>query len=120
MARFATPCGGHLRFCAARDRHQTMHLLCWPWRWAIRHLGCCSPVTSNRPRFVVGFVPEQGLGIAVKFADGASRAKMGVFATLLGRLALVDAAEALAQAVEGEIRDSNGNPVGSVVATLPA
>lgn len=70
--------------------------------------------------FVVGFVPEQGLGIAVKFADGASRAKMGVFATLLGRLGLVDAAESLTDAVEGEIRDSNGNPVGSTRVTLPA
>lgn len=70
--------------------------------------------------FVVGFVPEQGIGIAVKFADGAARAKMGVFAALLGRLGLVDAADSLAEAVEGEIRDSNGNPVGSVVPTLPA
>ncbi len=70
--------------------------------------------------FVVGFVPEQGLGIAVKFADGASRAKMGVFATLLGRLGLVDAADSLTDAVEGEIRDSNGNPVGSTKVTLPA
>ena len=69
--------------------------------------------------FVVGFVPDQGIGIAVKFADGAARAKMGVFAALLGRLGLVDAADSLAEAVEGEIRDSNGNPVGSVVPTLP-
>jgi L-asparaginase II len=41
--------------------------------------------------------PRAGLGITVKLADGASRAKMGVLAALLGRLGLVDAADALAQ-----------------------
>lgn len=70
--------------------------------------------------YVVGFVPDRGLGIAVKLADGAARAKMGVFAALLGRLGLLDGAEALAAAVEGDIRDSNGQPVGEIRATLPA
>ncbi len=70
--------------------------------------------------YVVGFVPDRGLGIAVKLADGASRAKMGVFATILGRLGLLDAAEAVAAQVEGEIRDSNGNAVGEVRVALPA
>jgi len=70
--------------------------------------------------YVVGFVPDQGIGITVKFADGASRGKMGVFAALLGRLGLVDAADSLAEAVEGEIRDSNGNTVGAVKVALPA
>lgn len=69
--------------------------------------------------YVVGFVPEEGLGIAVKLADGTARAKMGVFAALLGRLGLVDAADALAQDVEGIINDSNGKPVGEVRVTLP-
>jgi L-asparaginase II len=69
--------------------------------------------------YVVGFVPEEGLGIAVKLADGTARAKMGVFAALLGRLGLVDAADALAQEVEGVINDSNGKPVGDVRITLP-
>jgi L-asparaginase II len=72
--------------------------------------------------FVVGFVPDQGLGIAVKLADGASRGKMGVFAAILGRLGLLDAAAtaALVQAVEGDIADSNGKPVGHIAVTLPA
>ncbi|WP_198369544.1 asparaginase [Roseomonas rosulenta] len=69
--------------------------------------------------YVVGFVPEQGLGIAVKLADGTARAKMGVFSALLGRLGLVDAAESLARDVEGVINDSNGQPVGEVRVTLP-
>ena len=70
--------------------------------------------------YVVGFVPEEGLGIAVKLADGTARAKMGVFAALLGRLGLVDAAESLTQDIEGVINDSNGRPVGEVRVTLPA
>lgn len=70
--------------------------------------------------YVVGFVPEQGIGIAVKLADGAARAKMGIFAALLGRLGLVDAADSLAQDVEGVINDSNGRPAGEVRVTLPA
>ncbi|MBW6400733.1 asparaginase [Roseomonas sp. HJA6] len=70
--------------------------------------------------YVVGFVPDAGIGITVKFADGASRGKMGVFAALLGRLGLLEAAESLAEAIEGEIRDSNGNPVGAVKVALPA
>lgn len=69
--------------------------------------------------YVVGFVPERGLGIAVKLADGSARAKMGVFAAILGRLGLLEAAESLAAAVEGEIRDSNGRPVGAIRVTLP-
>lgn len=69
--------------------------------------------------YVVGFVPERGLGIAVKLADGAARAKMGVFAAILGRLGLVEAADSLAAAVEGEIRDSNGQPVGAIRVALP-
>jgi len=77
---------------------------------------------SGAEGFVVGFVPDQGLGIAVKLADGASRAKMGVFAALLGRLGLLDAAAtaALVQAVEGDIADSNGKPVVRIAVTLPA
>lgn len=70
--------------------------------------------------YVVGFVPEGGLGIAVKLADGTARAKMGVFAALLSRLGLVDAAQSLAQDVEGAITDSNGGRVGEVRVTLPA
>lgn len=69
--------------------------------------------------YVVGFVPEQGLGIAVKLADGTARAKMGVFAALLARIGLLTDAAALVDAVEGPIRDSNGKVVGDVRVTLP-
>jgi L-asparaginase II len=78
-------------------------------------------VKGGAEGFVVAFVPDRGLGIAVKIADGASRAKMGVLATLLGRVGLLDAtaAEALCEAVEPPVRDSNGRVVGRVAITLP-
>ena len=68
--------------------------------------------------FVLGFVPEMGLGIAVKILDGASRGKMAVFATILGRLGLLPAERAaeLARAVETPVLDSNNRVVGEVAA----
>lgn len=69
--------------------------------------------------FVVGFVPEQGIGIAVKFADGASRGKMGVFAQLLARIGVLEDARALLETIEPPIRDSNGGVVGTLHPTLP-
>ncbi|WP_159348582.1 asparaginase [Roseomonas harenae] len=68
--------------------------------------------------FVIGFVPERGLGIAVKILDGASRGKMAVFSTVLGRLGLLppDRAAELARAVEAPVLDSNNRIVGEVAA----
>lgn len=68
--------------------------------------------------FVLGFVPERGLGIAVKLLDGAGRGKMAVFATLLGRLGLLSTERAadLARAVEEPVLDSNHRVVGEVAA----
>jgi L-asparaginase II len=75
---------------------------------------------SGAEGFVLGFVPERGLGIAVKVADGATRSKMGVLATLIGKLGLLDAdaAAQLAQDVEDPIRDGNGTLVGRVAITI--
>ena len=70
--------------------------------------------------FVLGFAPERGLGIAVKITDGATRGKMALFATVLGRLGLLPEARAaeLARAVEAPVLDSN-NRVAGEVAALP-
>lgn len=78
-------------------------------------------VKGGAEGFVVAFVPDRGLGIAVKIADGASRAKMGVLAALLGRLGLLGAAEAeaLCEAVEPPVLDSNGRAAGRIAITLP-
>jgi L-asparaginase II len=78
-------------------------------------------VKGGAEGFVVAFVPDCGLGIAVKIADGASRARMGVLVALLGRIGLLDptAAEALCEAVEPPVLDSNGRVVGRIAITLP-
>ncbi|WP_426956157.1 asparaginase [Muricoccus radiodurans] len=78
------------------------------------------PLKQGAEGFVVAFVPERGLGIAIKMADGASRGKMAVLATLLGRLGLLaeDRVAALVEAVEDPILDSNGQRAGQVVPTL--
>ena len=70
--------------------------------------------------FVIAFVPERGLGIAIKMADGASRGKMAVLATLLGRLGLLseDHAAKLVGVVEDPILDSNGRSAGRIVPIL--
>jgi L-asparaginase II len=66
--------------------------------------------------FVIAFVPDQGLGIGIKLADGTGRAKMGVLARVLQHLGVLDdaAAEAMVAKVEPPILDSNGNKVGHV------
>jgi L-asparaginase II len=54
----------------------------------------------------------------VKILDGASRGKMAVFSTVLGRLGLLppDRAAELARAVEAPVLDSNNRIVGEVAA----
>jgi L-asparaginase II len=78
----------------------------------------CIVLKEGAEGFVIGFVPEKGLGLAVKLLDGASRGKMAVFATLLGRLGLLptDRAAELARAVEAPVLDSNHRIVGEVAA----
>jgi len=70
--------------------------------------------------FCLAFVPERGLGIAIKLADGASRAKMAVLVAVLAELGIVerDAAPALMEAVEAPIQDSNGRAAGRLQVTL--
>lgn len=69
--------------------------------------------------FVVAFIPERGLGIGIKIADGAMRAKLGVLARLLGVLGVAEDPEALMRAVEPPILDTNGHPVGRIEITFP-
>jgi L-asparaginase II len=70
--------------------------------------------------FVLAFLRDQGLGVAIKVADGASRGKMGVLVRVLERLGAVDGAtaEALMAQVEPPILDTNGNAVGRVEVSL--
>lgn len=68
--------------------------------------------------FLVAFVPERSLGIAIKVADGAARGKMGVLVRILDALELVDDAAALEAAVEPPFSDSNGRPAGRIEIAL--
>lgn len=70
--------------------------------------------------FCLAFVPERGWGIAIKLADGASRAKMAVLVGVLAELGIIerDAAPALMARVEAPILESNGRQAGRLQVTL--
>jgi L-asparaginase II len=72
--------------------------------------------------YLIAFVRDKGLGIAIKVADGdgSGRAKLGVLARVLGRIHALpqEEAELLIAAVEPAVADSNGREVGRVEITL--
>jgi L-asparaginase II len=65
---------------------------------------------------IAASLPEEGLGLAVKVADGAGRAAPVVLGALLGKLEYLSAAdaEALASHLTPDIRDRRGNPAGAI------
>ena len=74
---------------------------------------------GRRPRaesFLAAFLPEEGLGVALKIADGNSRSRVGVFLTLLKELKLLDGAaeKELSSLFEVEIVNSVGGVVGRI------
>ena len=66
--------------------------------------------------FLAAFLPEEGLGIALKIADGNSRSRVGVFLTLLKELKLLDGAaeKELSSLFEVEIVNSVGGVFGRI------
>jgi len=70
---------------------------------------------------LAAWLPEPGLGIVIKTADGASRARFAVLAALLDRLNLVDAAARarLAPLFRPHLRNSAGEIVGAIEPCLP-
>jgi len=68
-----------------------------------------------------GALPEQGLGIAVKCDDGASRAAQAIMAALIARFLPMSEAErqALSPFVRPVLRNWNGFEVGAVQVTGP-
>ncbi|MBR0655300.1 asparaginase [Plastoroseomonas arctica] len=91
-----------------------------PTERLVRATGGRVVVKGGAEGFCLAFVPERGLGIAIKLADGASRAKMAVLVGVLAELGIVkrEAAPALMAAVEAPIRDSNGHEAGRIQVTL--
>lgn len=67
----------------------------------------------------VGILPEQGLGIALKITDGATRASEAVIASLLVRLGVLDEAHPVAQRLtSGVQRNWRGIQTGRIVTHL--
>jgi L-asparaginase II len=66
--------------------------------------------------YLVVFVPDQGLGIALKIADGNSRARVVALLAVLRELKLLSPSEAaaLAQLAEVTVHDSTGKAVGCI------
>jgi L-asparaginase II len=66
-----------------------------------------------------GALPQQGLGIAIKCDDGASRAAQAIMAAILARFLPLDATEraALAPFMEPRLRNWNGYEVGTIRVT---
>ncbi len=71
--------------------------------------------------YLAVFFPAERLGLTLKVADGNARARDCALAAILGQLGLIDAAATaeLTASLTPPLRDSRGNPVGSVVAVLP-
>lgn len=71
--------------------------------------------------YLVAFIPEQGLGIALKVADGNARARTVALLAVLRELKLLDADEtaALADIAEPPVRNSVGDTVGHICACQP-
>jgi len=67
--------------------------------------------------FLLGYLRGQGMGVAIKVADGAARAKYGVLVRVMARVGAIDPkeADALVEHVEPPVLDSNGKVVGRVV-----
>ncbi|NKE47542.1 asparaginase [Roseomonas frigidaquae] len=80
----------------------------------VRATGGRVVVKGGAEGFVLAIVPEKGLGICIKIADGSSRAKYGVLARVLGHFGVlpVAEAEALIEQVSDPITDSTGALVG--------
>ncbi len=66
-----------------------------------------------------GALPQQGIGIAVKCDDGASRAAQAIMAAMIARLLPLDGAEraALAPFMQPVLRNWNGFDVGTIRVT---
>jgi L-asparaginase II len=67
----------------------------------------------------VGILPEQGLGIALKITDGATRASEAVIASLLVRLGVLDEGHSVAQRLSSGVqRNWRGIQTGRIVTHL--
>jgi L-asparaginase II len=73
-------------------------------------------VKTGAEGFLAAFLPGEGLGIAIKIADGNARARYVVLLGLLKEIGLLDRREqaALSQLFEVPVNDSTGRRVGAI------
>ncbi|WP_165390186.1 asparaginase [Thalassococcus sp. S3] len=66
--------------------------------------------------FLLAFLPEDGLGVAIKVADGNSRARVPALLAILQGLGVMDkrAVADLQHWIEPQVRDSRGHVVGAL------
>jgi L-asparaginase II len=78
-------------------------------------------VKTGAEGFITALVPSQGLGVALKIADGDARARVPALLAVLRTLRLLDDAErqALAGLAAPPVCNSAGAVVGSIRAVLP-
>jgi L-asparaginase II len=71
--------------------------------------------------FLCAFIPDQGLGVALKIADGSARARVIAFLNLLGQLDLLtpDALRALTPLLDQPVYNSIGATVGKICGCDP-
>jgi L-asparaginase II len=94
--------------------------------------GCLSPLLgetlgsriiakTGAEGYLVVFFPGEGLGLALKVADGAPRARDVALVAILGQIGLIDATEqeALLERLGPPHLDSRKRPVGTIRAILP-
>ncbi len=128
LARFAaTRTGSTTRTAAARRVQEAMRALPELVSGTADNLPKLVAATGGRvlakggaEGYMAAFVPDQGLGIAIKIADGQQRAAWPVLIAVLERLKLLQAgeADALAAVARPAVRDSVGVEVGRIEARL--
>jgi L-asparaginase II len=76
-------------------------------------------VKTGAEGFISAFIPRQGIGIALKIADGEARARMPALLAVLAATGLLDAGEqsALRPLAEPTVLNSAGAVVGQIRAT---
>ncbi|EYD74593.1 Hypothetical protein of L-Asparaginase type 2-like superfamily [Rubellimicrobium mesophilum DSM 19309] len=85
----------------------------------MRACGGRAAVKTGAEGVYVGILPDLGLGVALKIADGATRASEAVIAALLVRLGVLEAGHPVAQRLSsGEQRNWRGIPTGRIVTRL--
>ncbi len=127
MASFAAA-GGRSGARAEAQRRLTAAMMAYPELVAGEGRACTDLMRACRGRAAiktgaegvfVAILPDRSLGVALKIADGATRASEAAIAAILSRLGVLDAAHPLAQRLtSGAQRNWRGIETGRIVTRL--